>query len=60
MEGKKTTLEKAFELARSGKYLTVDEIIYRLKFEGYGAQQIEGKALKKQLLQLIKESRRTP
>ena len=49
----KTTLQRAFELAQSGKCLNVMEIVKQLKSEKYDYSQIEGPALKKQLLQII-------
>ena len=57
MDVRKTALEKAFELARSGKCLTVTDLLQRLKLEGYDESQIVGPALRKQLLQIIKEPR---
>lgn len=53
MEVRKTALERAFELARSGKCFSVDDIIKRLKTEGHNVDQVEGPALKKQLLHII-------
>jgi hypothetical protein len=55
MDIRKTSLQRAFELARSGKCASVHEIIVRLKAEKYDVSQIEGPALKKQLLQLIED-----
>lgn len=46
-------LERAFELARSGRCLNVLDIIKCLKAEKYDVSQVEGRALKKQLLQII-------
>jgi hypothetical protein len=57
MEVRKTALERAFELARSGKCLNLTDIIKKLKSERMDANLIEGKALKKQLLQLIKKAK---
>ncbi len=53
MDTHKTTLERAFDLARSGTYLTVAEIAQKLYSEGFAVAQIEGPALKKQLRELI-------
>lgn len=53
MELRKTALEQAFELARSGKCFTVDEIIKRLRTERYNAEQVQGPALRNQLLRII-------
>ena len=37
-----TSLERAFELARSGRVATVTELIRLLRREGYSTDQIEG------------------
>jgi hypothetical protein len=57
MEYRLTTLEKAFELARSGNCLTLTYLLKRLKAEGYDGMQIQGKALRKQLSELIERNR---
>lgn len=59
MDTRKTALQRAFELAQTGKYLNVLEIIKRLKAENYNAEQVQGPALKKQLIQLIEKSRKS-
>ena len=56
MDTRKTALERAFELASSGKCLNVTDIALRLKGEGYSIEQIEGPMLKKQLYALIEAS----
>jgi hypothetical protein len=48
-----TALERAFQLARSGSYASLDDIKKRLKAEGYSTEQITGGALSKQLRVLI-------
>jgi hypothetical protein len=53
MDHRPTTLEKAFELARSGKCLSIREIGLSLRSGGYSLEQIQGPTLKKQLLELI-------
>jgi hypothetical protein len=57
MGTERTALERAFELARSGKCYSVMEIEKRLKFERHDASQVQGKGLRKQLLQLIRVAR---
>jgi hypothetical protein len=55
MEGmtpRATTLERAFELARSGKYAGVSELRQQLKAEGYAPDQLTGPALLRQLRDL--------
>ena len=56
MEFKKTSLERAFELARSGKCLTIRDIAFQLHAEKYDIFHLEGPALRKQLVELIEEA----
>jgi hypothetical protein len=49
-----TALERAFQLAKTGNYVSVAEIKIRLNVEGYSAAQITGRELSKQLQALIK------
>lgn len=44
-----TALERAFEMASSGQFHGVSDIVRGLKAEGHGAQQIEGESLRRQL-----------
>jgi hypothetical protein len=53
-----TALERAFQLARSGLPNSVAEIRKRLSLEGYTAAQVDGKALRKQLLALIRAAQK--
>jgi hypothetical protein len=46
MDNRMTAIERAFQLARSGRASTVAAIDRALKHEGYGARQIEGPALR--------------
>jgi len=57
MEKDLTALERAFELASSGACESVAEIKKALKSEGYAIQQITGRALGKQLTELIQRAR---
>jgi hypothetical protein len=52
-----TALERAFELARSGRCASVADIKKQLKSEGYSITQITGRVLSKQLDTLIKAAR---
>jgi hypothetical protein len=52
-----TTLERAFELARSGSVSGVTEIRMELKREGYEYGEIRGHSLQKQLRELIRIAR---
>ena len=57
MDSGTTALERAFQLARSGDYVSVSDIKKQLSFEGYSASQVAGRTLTKQLLALIREAR---
>lgn len=50
-------IEQAFELARSGKYVDVSEIIGRMRFEGYATETITGPLLFRQLTDRINKAR---
>lgn len=56
MDQNKTALERAFELARSGRFQTVTELKKVVSREGYQASQLEGSQLSRQLTALIRES----
>ena len=56
MENRKTALERAFELARSGRCLLVSDIAHKLHAEKYDFSQLKGPVLKKQLMSLIEEA----
>jgi hypothetical protein len=60
MDPNRTSLERAFELARSGDCATVSEIRHRLLVEGYAADQIDGPHLIRQLRMLCESSAGTP
>lgn len=53
MSNHPTILERAFELAQSGKFQRLTDLRNQLKAEGYVAQQIEGRALLRQLRALM-------
>jgi hypothetical protein len=57
MSNHPTVLERAFQLARSGRCISVEEIKKRLSSEGYFTEQIDGKALLNQLRALIVAAR---
>lgn len=52
-----STLERAFEFAESGKYVSVAEIRSRLSAEGYRTAQVCGSSLNKQLVDIIAKAR---
>lgn len=56
MKSDSTPIERAFELARSGKCQSFTEIKSALKAEGYDTATLTGGILSKQLRQLIAAS----
>jgi hypothetical protein len=52
MEHRPTALERAFELARSGKCADVAQVRQQLKIEGYARDQLTGPALIRQIRDL--------
>ena len=57
MNQNRTTLERAFELAESGRCKNVTVIRAVLKSEGYGWRQLQGRSLSQQLVQIIQKAR---
>ena len=53
MEPGKTSLERAFELARSGMFAELGALERQLRDEGYQQTQLEGASVRKQLLALM-------
>ena len=51
-----TALERAFELARSGRFTRVEEIITQLRQERHRSDQVIGPVLRRQLRDLIAEA----
>jgi hypothetical protein len=60
MHPRMTGLERAFDLARSGRFTTLDEVVKLLRKEGYSVDQIEGPLLRRQLTQLIRAACERP
>jgi hypothetical protein len=58
MQADKTAIERAFELAKCGRYVTVEEIRNRLRAEGYFAGAITGAQLSGQLKAIMDEARK--
>lgn len=54
-----TALERAFELARSGKFQTIPRLREQLAREGFARQTLVGPTLPRQLRRLMEESRVT-
>ncbi len=55
-----STIERAFQLAVTGDYGSVEELKKKLRAEGYSVATITGPTLLRQLRELIKTGRRTP
>jgi hypothetical protein len=53
----KSTIERAFELARSGHCVRTSDIRLKLRAEGYDTLQIQGRGLLAQLRDLMKNAR---
>jgi hypothetical protein len=53
-----TTLERAFQMARSGQYSSVGEIKKQLSVEGFSVAQVTGRVLSRQLRDLITSARK--
>lgn len=49
-----TAVERAFQLAKTGRYASVGSIKLQLKDEGYSSHQIEGRVLHRQLAEIIR------
>jgi hypothetical protein len=58
MDTRPTSLERAFELAKSGQCATVEEIRKTLKAEGHWGDQLVGRTLSKQLRELIEAAKK--
>jgi hypothetical protein len=54
MDGRLTSLERAFELARSGTCADLNQVRRRLRAEGYAGQVIEGPSLMRQIRELCR------
>jgi len=57
MDPNVSTLERAFQLAATGRYLTVTEIKLALSREGYRHELVDGPELSKQLVAVITKAR---
>ena len=57
MNYRMTALERAFQLAKSGKMSGITEIVRSLKRDGYATEQVQGPALIRQLTALIRSAR---
>jgi hypothetical protein len=60
MDQNTTELERAFQLAKSGCFATVELIRHQLKSEGYSSAHITGQGLTKQLGAIIRSSQTPP
>jgi hypothetical protein len=54
-----TVLERAFELAKSGRFTSIDDLIVRLRAEGYSTVSVVGPMLLRQLRALIRDDKRS-
>ncbi len=56
MQPGKGAIERAFELARSGRFTSLGELKSAVSKEGYQADQLHGPSLGKQLREIMKSS----
>ena len=54
-----SVIERAFELAKSGRYVSIQEIERVLAAEVFQGHQLVGRSLRKQLKELMRASRET-
>jgi hypothetical protein len=59
MEPNKTAIERAFELARTGRYSDVSEIKDRMRNEGYFTDTVTGPILRAQLKRLMEAAQKS-
>jgi hypothetical protein len=57
MNADKTALERAFEIARSGRWHRTEEIRRQLRQEGYNHSQVKGPRLGQQLVEIARLAR---
>lgn len=57
MNAEKTSLERAFEIARTGRWHRVEDIRRQLLQEGYNHRQVEGPLLGRQLVEAARLAR---
>jgi hypothetical protein len=48
-----TPLVRAFQLAQSGRFSTIEDVLNALKGEGFAIAQVNGPSLRKQLKSII-------
>lgn len=53
-----SSLERAFELAKSGCVKNVASLVVQINKEGYDGEQLNGSQLRKQLCTLMKDIRK--
>lgn len=56
MDQNKTTLERAFELAKSGRFKSASDLKRAVAAEGYQKSQLDGPSLTRQLTAIIKSN----
>ena len=59
MSFRPTPIERAFQLAKSGEYEGLQDVLRQLKVEGLSVSQIEGRAIRTQLRDLCVAARQT-
>jgi hypothetical protein len=57
LEHDSSVIERAFQLARTGQYVSVEDLKKKLRAEGYSVATITGPTLLRQLRELIRAAR---
>ena len=57
MDANVSSIERAFQLAATGRFATVAEVRLQLVREGYSQSQLEGPQLRKQIMDIISKAR---
>lgn len=57
MDPNVSPIERALQLAGTGRYATVAEVRLQLVREGYSQKQLEGPVLRKQIMAIISKAR---
>lgn len=57
MDANVSPIERAFQLAGTGRFATVAEVRLQLVREGYSQKELEGPQLRKQIMEIIAQAR---
>lgn len=57
MDANASPIERAFQLAGTGRFATVAEVRLQLVREGYSQRELEGPQLRKEIMEMIAKAR---